>query len=205
MSIATERKPDTEIDAVGKIAALPTVNTHAESPPESYAEEIATIKKSFFSVISIFAGLFLVSMIFSPKYNSYHRSQGSVAPPQAVSVASATTVTPHAHHRHLRSNQVVVHDISYPEELKVHHLYGQDYSLTWKSMGDQYTYRVFYADNKQMQDAMEVFYRPVVGTLYRFTIGDPKNVWLAIVPVDGNGHELAFSQPLNIAQATESH
>ncbi len=69
-------------------------------------------------------------------------------------------------------------------------------------MGAGYTYRVYYANDKQMHDAASAFYKPVEGSLYRFTInGDASNVWMAVAPVDGNGHEGLLSRPVNIGEA----
>ncbi len=193
MSATLEHKLDNEMNAVDKIAAIPTAtgaSMAADPIAESSKEDIAEIKKAFKTVLAIAGGLFLLAMLFSRRTEPPTPVAAPAPTSVSVPVAPALVGTP--------GGSVV----SYPEELTAHHLYDQDYSLTWKSMGEQYTYRVYYANDKQMHDATAALYKPVEGTMFRFTMnGDPKNVWMAVTPVNGTNEEGLLSRPINIGQA----
>lgn len=88
-----------------------------------------------------------------------------------------------------------------PRHLAAHHLFGQDYSLTWDSMGDGFTYRVYYANSADMKDAAPSFFKPVDGTTYRFTMtGDANNVWMAVAPLNAQQQEGPMTPPVNIGK-----
>jgi len=186
MSATLERKPHTDVNAVEEIAAIPAVDESVNSVTDTTQEDIATIKKAVKSVVGIAAGLLVLGILFSRR---------TEPPAPAAPAAPIAVATPEI-------GASGGHVASFPKELTAHHLNDQEYSLTWKSMGDAYTYRVYYANDKQMHDATAALYKPVEGTTYRFTMnGDPKNVWMAVTPVDGNQNEGILSRPVNIGLA----
>jgi hypothetical protein len=205
MNSTTEFKPETEMNAAAKIAAIPTlkktIKIASDVSPGMPGEDLAYIKKVFLIVFGCFAALFVLALMLPNKNKEASTSSttGATSTPAAATPAAGTTTAATSPHKASGAHSVKE---SFPKELTAHHLYDQDYSLTWKDMGAGYTYRVYYANDKQMRDATVAFFKPVEGTLYRFTMnGDASNVWMAIAPVDGNGHEGVLSRPVNIGKA----
>jgi hypothetical protein len=197
MSTTIDHKISTDVNAIDEIAAIPTVNDSTKPVPVSYQEDIKEIKKAVRTVLGIVAGLFVLTLLFSHK-SSAPAPAATAAPAAAAPAAATTAGAP------VVINLPASHSVSFPRNLTAHHLGGQEYSLTWQSMGDGYTYRIYYSNDKQMRDASEAFFRPVDGTLYRFTMnGDAKNVWMAVAPVGANQEEGLMSHPVNIGHARE--
>jgi hypothetical protein len=199
MSTTLEERPSTGLNGSDTIATIPAATASTGTFIDTTKEDIATIKQAVKTVFSFAGVLFLLAILFSRKTETVAPT-APAANPAAATASTAAAVPSSTPAIGTPGGRIV----SFPKELTAHHISGVDYSLTWKGMGDNYTYRIYYANDKQMHDAQSAFFKPVDGTTWRFTIdGNPKNVWMAVTPINGNGQEGILSRPVNIGDAKE--